>query len=66
MSKQQPDPSPEEIAERCLAIQSEWSPEERMKRLRVDLRPVVRLADGSMADVTATDYERHHAAFEAG
>ena len=65
MSKQQPDPSPEEIAERCAAIQAEWTPEERMKRLRCDLRPQVMTADGRLVDVSTEAYEAHHAC-EAG
>ena len=33
------DPTLDEIAERCRAIQSEWSDEEHVKRTRVDWRP---------------------------
>lgn len=31
-------PTPAEIAAACLQIQSEWTPEERNRRLRCDLR----------------------------
>jgi len=54
------DPSPSEIAERCLLIQAIWTPDERMKRLRVDLRPMVRTGDGRLLDVTVDDYDGHH------
>ena len=54
------DPTPEEIAQRCLEIQSGWSPEERHKRLRPDWRPQISLADGSMQTMTADDYDQHH------
>ena len=40
------NPTPQEIAERCAEIQKEWTPAERLKRLRVDLRPTVMTADG--------------------
>ena len=33
-------PTPEEIAERAAEIRAGWSPAERMKRLRVDWRPL--------------------------
>lgn len=33
-------PTPEQIAERAAAIRAEWSPAERMKRLRYDWRPL--------------------------
>jgi len=35
-----------ELAAACLGIQAEWSAEERLKRLRCDLRPQVMTADG--------------------
>ena len=54
------NPSPEEIAERCLAIQAEWTPAERLKRLRCDLRPAYRACDGSMEEMTADVYDDHH------
>lgn len=54
------DPSPEEIAAACLLIQSEWTPQERMRRLRVDLRPCFTLADGRQQDIEADVYDGHH------
>ena len=45
------DPSPKEIAERGLEIQSAWTPDERQRRLRVDQRPMVRLADRLKAGI---------------
>lgn len=54
------DPSPEEIAAACREIQATWSERERMSRLRVDLRPTYRLADGRREAMTAEDYEQHH------
>ena len=59
------NPTPEEIAERCLAIQAEWTPAERMKRLRVDLRPAYRACDGSMEEITVDAYDDHHSGREA-
>ena len=59
------NPSPEEIAERCLAIQAEWSPAERLRRLRVDLRPAYRACDGSMEEITVDAYDDHHSGREA-
>jgi hypothetical protein len=57
---QNPDPSPEEIAELCLLIQADWSPAERMRRLRPDLRPCFTLADGRQQDIEADVYNGHH------
>jgi hypothetical protein len=37
--RQPDDPSPAEIVTACLAIQQEWTDEERRLRMRVDLRP---------------------------
>ena len=54
------DPSPTEIAELCLQIQSTWSQRERMSRLRADWRPMFTLADGRQQGIEAADYERHH------
>ena len=51
--KQQLNPTPQEIAERCAEIQAEWSPQEGLKRLRVDLRPAIQTADGRLVDVKA-------------
>ena len=55
-----PDPSPEQIAELCLQIQSTWSAQERMKRLRVDLRPTYTRCDGESEEMTADVYNGHH------
>jgi len=54
-----PDPSPEEIAAACLQIQSHWTPDERFRRLRADLRPMVRCADDRLVSVSAADYGQH-------
>ena len=53
------DPSPAEIAAACLRIQAGWSADETMRRLRVDLRPQVRCADGRLVAVSANDYDTH-------
>lgn len=63
--QQKADPTPEQIAERCLRIQATWTPAERMRRLRVDLRPTVSCADGRHVDVDASDYDEHLANHEA-
>lgn len=54
------DPSPAEIAELCLLIQSGWTEAERMKRLRVDLRPTFTRCDGVTEEMTADIYNGHH------
>lgn len=54
------DPSPEEIAELCLLIQSTWTAAERMKRLRPDLRPTITVADGRRLEMSSDDYSEHH------
>ena len=58
--KKNSDPTPTEIAELCLLIQSTWTPQERMKRLRADWRPMFTLADGRQQGIEAADYEQHH------
>lgn len=58
------DPSPAEIAELCLEIQAGWTPAERMKRLRADLRPHYTRCDGIEEDIDAEDYADHHEARE--
>ena len=60
MMKPNRDPSPEEIAAECRLIQSTWTPVERLKRLRVDLRPMVRTAHDRLVNVSAGDYETHN------
>ena len=54
------DPSPTEISAACLLIQSGWTEAERMKRLRVDLRPMYQPCDGVTEEMTAAVYEGHH------
>jgi len=58
-----PDPSPEEIAAACAEIQSGWTPDGRLKRLRADERPMVRCADDRLLAVSADDYEKHQEAY---
>ena len=53
MSNTNRDPTPDEIAEVCLQIQSTWSPDERLRRLRADERPHVSTCDGRTLPVTA-------------
>lgn len=50
------DPSPEEIAAACLEIQAGWSPAEKLRRMRSDMRPHVSGADGRQHDVSAESY----------
>ena len=59
------DPSPEQIRLACLDIQAGWTPQERMKRLRADLRPHYTRCDGVTEDIDAEDYADHHEAREA-
>lgn len=54
------DPSPEEISAACLEIQATWTAEEKLRRLRVDLRPTFTMADGRRQDMTSATYNRHH------
>ena len=54
------DPSPAEIAAACLLIQAGWSETERLKRLRVDLRPTYTRCDGERLEMTSDVYDRHH------
>lgn len=51
--------TPEVIAAECLRIQAEWSPEVRLRRMRPDLRPVVRRADGVIEEIDAEAYRIH-------
>ena len=46
----QPEPTPDEIRQACFEIQSGWSPQERHRRLRADLRPTIQTADGRHVD----------------
>ena len=59
------DPTPKEIAAECLLIQAGWSEAERMKRLRVDLRPTFTSCDGRELEIDAETYNRHHEQREA-
>ena len=54
------DPTPAEIAELCLQIQSEWSAREKLSRLRVDLRPTYQRCDGERLEMGSEDYDEHH------
>lgn len=54
------DPTPEEIAAECLLIQETWTEAEKLKRLRVDLRPTFTVADGRQLDMSSSVYNRHH------
>lgn len=54
------EPTPQEIRQRCLQIQSTWSDSERMSRLRVDMRPSYRRCDGVPETIGAADYSGHH------
>ena len=54
------DPSPDEIAERCAEIQLSWTPQERLRRLRADWRPMVKAGDNRLVDMTSDDLEAHH------
>lgn len=54
------DPSPEEIAAACLEIQKTWTASEKLKRLRVDLRPTYQRCDGISEDIDAETYDEHH------
>ncbi|MDA1230304.1 MAG: hypothetical protein O2856_05980 [Planctomycetota bacterium] len=53
------DPIPK-ITRFCLAIQREWSPRERLRRLRCDEKPVVACADNRHVEVSADDWVAHH------
>lgn len=55
------DPSPAEIAAACLLIQAGWSETERLKRLRVDLRPTYTRCDGERLEMSSSVYDGHHA-----
>jgi hypothetical protein len=54
------DPTPTEIAELCLQIQSTWTAQERMKRLRSDLRPSFTRCDGETEEMSSSVYDGHH------
>jgi hypothetical protein len=54
------DPTPAEIEHRSAAIRRDWSVDERMSRLRADLRPSYRLADGRQQAMSNAAYSVHH------
>ena len=54
------DPTPAEIAAACLLIQAGWSEQEKLKRLRSDLRPTYTRCDGERLEMSSSVYERHH------
>jgi hypothetical protein len=54
------DPTPEEIAQRCAEIQRGWSEQEKLKRLRSDLRPTFTRCDGEVETMTTESYNGHH------
>jgi hypothetical protein len=56
------DPTPEQIRNECLLIQQTWTPAEKMRRLRPDLRPHYQRCDGETEEMTAANYDRHHMA----
>jgi hypothetical protein len=57
---QNPDPTPEQIRDECLLIQSTWSPREKLSRLRSDQRPQYTRCDGESEAMTAANYSGHH------
>ncbi len=59
------DPTPTEIAAACLLIQAGWTPDEKLKRLRSDLRPSFVRCDGEREEMTADIYRGHHSEREA-
>ena len=54
------DPTPAEIAAACLEIQRGWSEQEKLKRLRSDLRPSFVRCDGEREPMAAESYIGHH------
>ena len=60
MTDRRADPSPEQISERCAEIRQSWTAEEHFRRMRPDMRPEYRLADGEYQEISAADYEAHH------
>lgn len=54
------DPSPAEIEQMTAEIRAGWTPAERMKRLRPDLRPMFTSCDGRELEIDAEDYDHHH------
>ena len=58
--KKNSDPSPEQIEQLTAEIRATWTPAERLKRLRVDLRPTYMRCDGETEEMTADVYNGHH------
>lgn len=54
------DPTPEEIRIACAEIRAEWTADEKLRRLRVDLRPTFTVADGRRLEMSDAAYNRHH------
>ena len=54
------DPTPAKIAELCLEIQRGWSEQEKLKRLRADLRPMYTRCDGERLEMSSSVYDQHH------
>ena len=52
-------PSPRQIRDWGQQILDALTPDERQRRLRVNLRPQVKAADGRLVAVTAADYDHH-------
>jgi len=55
-----PDPTPADIERMTAEIRAEWTAEEKMRRLRPDLRPSFTRCDGEQIEMSAEGYERHH------
>lgn len=49
------DPTQQQIAAECKRIQAGWSAEEKMRRLRADLRPTYRRCDGVRETIAAAE-----------
>ena len=54
------DPTPSEIAAACIEIQAGWTAEEKLRRLRSDMRPTFTVADGRRLEMTEAAYNGHH------
>jgi hypothetical protein len=53
------DPTLEEIAAARLEIQATWSDSERWARMRADMRPYFRRADGVPVEMSEAAYREH-------
>ena len=54
------DPSPEQIEQLTAEIRGTWTAAERLRRLRVDLRPAYTRCDGVTEEMAADVYNGHH------